>query len=442
MPCKIAVLERHSKPGRKLSATGNGHCNVSNLNAAKQKNIRYHSEYPLLFETVLEQFTPEQTIDFFKTIGIPCHTKENGKVYPFCEQAQSVISMFEQELAFLGIDTICNAEVKSIAKTLDKAVYEISGIKALSASGSGSQDTFKDSRPSETTESFRLLSRKVIVAAGGKASPALSSDGLGYSLLQPLNHTCTELFPAIVQLGTATDFTAPLTGTKWDAGISLMCVTKSQTDHAPEEIREILQKESGELLFTKYGISGPPVLQLARSVAKGAELSNQSEYYAVIDFLEGFSVKELIAFLSERIRILPALPIRNFLVGIVPLKLASAMAKKIFSHREGQPVSAITERDLAMVVTHLKKFPLKITGTTGWKEAQVTAGGIRCDELDPKTLESNRCKGLYITGELLDVDGDCGGFNLQFAWASGYTAGLSAAKSLSEEKADEAWKQT
>jgi predicted flavoprotein YhiN len=105
-------------------------------------------------------------------------------------------------------------------------------------------------------------------------------------------------------------------------------------------------------------------------------------------------------------------------------------------------ISTMTERDLALMIACLKQFPLKITGTTGWKEAQVTAGGIRCDELDPQTLESRRCKGLYITGELLDVDGDCGGFNLQFAWASGYCAGLNAAKSLKEEKRDGGWDQT
>ena len=345
-PCRIAVLERHSKPGRKLSATGNGHCNLSNLDAVKQKDLHYHSEYPLLYQTVLDQFSPQQTVEFFKTIGILCHTKEDNRVYPFCEQAQSVVAMFLQEMDSLGIEMVCNTEARSIIRRVDRTGYEISGVRSLPASGTEKSKDSQDPKREGVEEPFRLLSRRVIVAAGGKASPALSSDGLGYSLLQSLNHSCTDLFPAIVQLETETDFISSLAGTKWDAGISLMHVMKNQTKNVPDEVREILQKESGELLFTKYGISGPPVLQLARSASRGISMSDDSAYYAVIDFIEAFPVKQLVALLSERISMMQGRPVRNFLVGIVPLKLASAITRKVFSHREDQMISTMTERDL------------------------------------------------------------------------------------------------
>lgn len=454
---KIAIIEKHSKLGRKLLATGNGHCNLSNQDASINKTIHYHSEFPLLYETILDKFVPEQTVDFFQSIGILSTTRDNGKIYPFCEQAFSVVNAFEQELASLQVEIFYNSEVSGISRcNIDEQTeksFKITGIKSEHRISGNNNDNILQ-------EPFCLFSRKVIIATGGKASPALSSDGLGYPLLKQLSHTCTQIFPAIVQLKTNTDFISTLSGMKWNAGISLVKIISNykgkidkleeakdvieakeakeieeKEENSSENIfkqsgRTIIKKESGEILFTKYGVSGPPVLQLARHLNGYIEQNPEVEYYAVIDFLERFDIKELIILLKKRIEDFGTRPIRQFLVGIIPFKIAVALAKKIFTHRENLPISTISDRDLAILVSHLKMFPLKITGTTSWDDAQVTAGGIHCDELDPYSLESKLCEGVYITGEVLDVDGDCGGYNLQFAWASGYIAGENAAAAI------------
>ncbi len=417
---RIGVLERHGRPGRKLSATGNGHCNLSHQDASSCKNLYYHSEAPFLFESVLDRFTPEQAEAFFESIGILCHTKDDGKIYPFCEQAAAVVSALEQELSSLGVEILCHMEVCSIAPAPDGSEIEIACVRTAARK----EEIRAERSPvqGEQRAPEVLKARRIIAATGGMASPSLSSEGLGYALLESLGHTCTRIFPSVVQLFTEEDFVAPLAGTKWNAGISLMRVFG-----APRaQVRDVVRKESGELLFTKYGLSGPPILQLARFVGESMRHENETDFYAVIDFLEEFSVKELIGLLSKRIRQQPAYPVRSLLTGILPLKIAAAFIEKQFALAADRPFSSITDREMAILISRLKQFPIRITGTAGWKDAQVTAGGIRCDEADPETLESKCCKGLYLAGELLDVDG----FNLQFALASGTIAGESAARSL------------
>lgn len=408
---KIAIVERHNKIGRKLLATGNGHCNLSNLNITEEDiGEHYYSESPLLFRTVLNGFMPERTINFFEKIGVLCHSRDDGKIYPFCEQAYSVVEAMEQELNFLGVKIILDSEVVELSKTDN--CFQLD----LAASDS-------------------LFADKVIVSAGGKASPALSSNGLGYDLLKRFSHTCTELFPAIVQLKTETDFIAPLAGTRWNAEIRLVRVT---FDRNHMEKGEIIRKETGELLFTKYGISGPPVLQLARHIQKSSshhqeDVECDTSHFVLIDFMNEFNSAQLVDILSDRIAGFGKRTIRQLLIGMLPFKIAGALVRKNFPSRENQCISTISPKDLALIVTQIKNFPLKITGTTGWDEAQITAGGIKCTEIDEKTLESRFCGGLYIAGEILDVDGDCGGYNLQFAWASGHAAGESAAKAIYKE---------
>lgn len=425
---RIALIERHAKLGRKVAATGNGRCNLSNIDATQHKSIHYHSEFPPLFETVLDRFDPKQAIRFFESMGIWCTTTAEEKIYPFCEQASTVVHAFSQELSICHVEILLDHDVQNIRVENPEGTFTVTGL--------WHDPAFSDGETGHT-KPFCLFSRRLVAATGGKASPALSSDGSGYGLLHSLSHSCTLLFPAIVQLKTETDFIASLAGIKWNVGISLMHITRKNDEKSKTpggaSVREIIRKESGELLFTKYGISGPPVLQLARHLAACSGPENGEACYAVINFLETYSTRELIGLLSDRIREFGSRPIRDFLVGIIPYKIAGALVKKVFPQKENRPVSSISEQELAILVTQLQMFPLKICGTAGWTEAQVTAGGIRCDELNPETLESNLCKGLYIAGEVLDVDGDCGGYNLQFAWASGWIAGENAAKSLLPE---------
>lgn len=493
----IIILERHAKSGRKLLATGNGRCNLSNENINSETLDRYfHSSQPEFYRKLLSKFTVADTIEYFESMGIMSTTLEDGKIYPYCKQAFSVVDALGNELRELGVKVMHSCEVGKITKVNQGSALTshdkicTSTIENVSTdpeieSMNPDEDLFelicKDLQDRENPEVQTIHAKRVIVSAGGKASPSLSSDGLGYALLGSLGHSITPLHPSIVQLKTVKDINAGLDGLKWDVKISLVQAIENPTAEPSSKIKSneiksgkdkftnsmsangsssivlqssssnsennnssdsiskqytplmaIVKEETGELLFTDYGISGPVVLQLARHACA----IDESKFYALIDFLPEHSIEEVLELLKKRIKSMGNRPIRRLLVGVLPFKLALAITDKIFKGTAEKPIRGITSQELANLITKIKGYPFKITGTLGWDNAQVTAGGISCNEVDAETCESLICKNLYITGEVLDVDGDCGGFNLQFAWASGYIAGESAARSINDNPKD------
>ncbi len=358
----FALFEKKERVGKKLLATGNGRCNLWNKDESLS---RYHGDAEFA-SYALERFGNQELKAFFEKIGVP--TKAEGeKIYPYSLQASSVLDMLRLSE---GMSEKCDTEVLKINPRKN-------GFFVVTKNG----EEFFD---------------KVIVATGGKAAKNLSGGG-AYNLLTDLGHKLTPLKPAIVQL--KCEGTKALEGIKTDAAVKLG-----------------EREETGEVLFTAYGLSGPPVLQLSRD-AKGKELS--------LDIVPELTYNEVLDILKRRKQI-SYLTLENLFTGFLNKKIGREIIKKCELGPLSKKAYDLSERDLKKLASLVKNLSFHITDTKGFEDAQVTAGGILCRDFNKKTMESKINKGLYAAGEILDVDGDCGGFNLKWAFSSALLATLSA----------------
>jgi flavoprotein family protein len=379
---EVIILERKDRILKKVLITGNGRCNITNVNA----NIsNYFGKNISSVENILNRFTPQDTMDFFNELGIVCNEENRGKVYPLSGQASSVVDALRFEAEKLGIKIETEFYVRKIEK-----------------------DGFKFKIYSEDKK--KIEAGRVILAAGGQSYPELGSNGSGFELAKELGHSVTKLSPSIVQLKTEKNQVKGLQGIKTDVAVTAYGDNKKICTY------------DGELLFTDYGISGNVVFNISfvMPLYKNVEFE--------IDFMEKFDYNELYEMLKERKRILSHLTMENYFNGMINKKLGQFLSKVSGIEKLSKPVKDLNDSDIRKLCTVLKKYRVKILETTGFKNAQVTAGGVSLDEVNTETLESKIVKGLYFSGEVLDVYGECGGFNLQWAWASGYIAGENAAK--------------
>lgn len=374
----VAIFESNQRAGKKLLTTGNGRCNLGN---AGNLSGRYHGDTAFA-ERVLNKFTTSNTIDFFNSIGIECIELEEGKLYPMCLQANGVVDQLRFATDELKIDTLTEHRVEKIEHKGNSFIIYVN----------------------DTT----YTAKKVIIATGGVAAPKSGSKGDGYTFLTNFGHSKTPTRPAIVQVITKTDLTKALAGIKVEGELSLTTKKGSRT-------------EKGEILFTEYGLSGPPVLQISRMVAECGQGDISIDLLPNIDFSEVFSI------LKRRKDILKNRTADQLLLGFLNKRVGEVVIKSA-GISLSTPIVELKEKDLKDITAKIKNFKMTATGTKGFDNAQVTAGGISTKDFNTDTLESKLIKGLYATGEVLDVDGDCGGFNLQWAWATGYVAGISAAK--------------
>ncbi|MBR3641428.1 MAG: NAD(P)/FAD-dependent oxidoreductase [Oscillibacter sp.] len=372
----VRLLERQNRVGRKLLATGNGRCNLTNLHADA---AYYHGARADFVRPALEAFPVSDTLDFFRSLGLLTVAEESGRVYPLSDQAGSVLDVLR--FALLG----ALAEVRT-----DFSVTEIKK----------NERGFAVSSDTETLEADR-----VIVCCGGKAGGKLGGTGSGYDLLASLGHRVTPLFPALVQIKTDPTFVRSLKGVRADAAAELM------------QNGKVIAARSGEVQFTEYGVSGPVIFDLSRAVSTA-----RGELTLRLDCLRSLTAEELTAWLRERVAARPALTLEDLLVGSVHNRLGRTLLRSA-GFSLAAPVSSLKEKDLPRVVAAVKSFTLPVSGTLGFDGAQVTAGGADTAQFDPHTLQSTLVSGLYAAGEVLDVDGDCGGYNLQWAWSSGRLAG-------------------
>ena len=379
---EVVILERKDRILKKVLITGNGRCNITNVNA----NIsNYFGKNIFSVENILNRFTPQDTMDFFNELGIVCNEENRGKVYPLSGQASSVVDALRFEAEKLGIKIETEFYVRKIEK-----------------------DGFKFKIYSEDKK--KIEAGRVILAAGGQSYPELGSNGSGFELAKELGHSVTKLSPSIVQLKTEKHQVKGLQGIKTDVAVTAYGDNKKICTY------------DGELLFTDYGISGNVVFNISfvMPLYKNVEFE--------IDFMEKFDYNELYEILKERKRILSHLTMENYFNGMINKKLGQFLSKVSGIEKLSKPVKDLNDSDIRKLCTVLKKYRVKILETTGFKNAQVTAGGVSLDEVNTETLESKIVKGLYFSGEVLDVYGECGGFNLQWAWASGYIAGENSAK--------------
>ena len=377
---RVTVLERLDRVGKKLLATGNGRCNLTNLHASP---ARFHSCDSGALRQVMKGMEPRESLDFFASLGLLCRQEDEGRVYPKCNQASMVVDVLLQELERLNIRTQCGCTVRGIRPGRNEWIVE--------------------------TEGGALTAGAVILTTGGKAAPKLGSDGSGYALAKALGHSCTPLYPALVALKCDRNGLGGLKGIRAEAGLTLLAGSR------------VLGRDAGEIQFTDYGLSGIPAMQLSGRLAG---LRPGERCTALVDLFPEWSLETLARELKARQKRQATL--ETLLLGTVHKRLAYAVLKSTGLQPLSRPSASLSDGDLQRLADSLKAWRFRVTGTQGWDAAQVTGGGIPLDEVDPDTMESRRQPGLYLAGELLDVTGDCGGFNLHWAWCIAIRAGRSA----------------
>lgn len=367
---KVTILEQNGKLGKKILSTGNGRCNMTNLD---QNPACYRSSVPSFAQKVLETFSVEETLSFFKELGIFSKNR-NGYIYPRSNQAVSVVEALEMEARRLRIKCKTQEEVVSIEKME-------SGFSVL-------------------TKTWHYDCDSVIMACGSKASVIEGSNGSGYVLARKLGHTIIEPLPALVGLKGIGTYFSKWAGVRCDATVTLKIAEES------------IISDTGEIQLTDYGISGIPVFQISRYASRA--LAEKQTVSVELDFIPDMSEQEIVEELIRLAETDSSKKVRNLLTGLLPSKLIDTLVEKT----DGIP--EIAEK--------IKHFIIPIKEPMDFTHAQVCTGGVSCEEIDADTMESKRIPGIYFCGELTDVDGACGGYNLQWAWSSGYLAGLSASK--------------
>ena len=373
---QVVLMERQARVGRKLAATGNGRCNLTNLHAMESG---YHGE-DKFWERALADFTVEDTMNWFRGLGLYTVAEDSGRVYPYSDQANSVV------------DVLRFALEKSNIRLL-------TGFEVVKAKGSG--NGFRIESADE-----EIFCDKLIVACGGLAGTKLGGSMSGYKLLRGFGHKCTKLRPTLVQLRSGWSGCTALKGVRANC-------------HAAIFRDGLLHSEStGELQFTEFGLSGPVMFEISRDACQGS-----GEWVCRLDFLPHMEKEELRQELLRRR--MGNWNVEELLTGILHNRLGRVLSQSA-GIRGNRKITDLSDDELDAVCDAVKNLEVSLTEPMGMDAAQVTAGGIVTAEFDPATMESRLVPGLYACGEVLDVDGDCGGYNLQWAWSSGHLAGCHA----------------
>ncbi len=373
----IIMLESKNRVGKKLLTTGNGRCNIANISTDIS---HYHSESIKSVIKILEQFTLTDTENFFDSIGIKLKC-EGEKLFPYSLQASSVLDALRYECERLGVTTVCDSKVVSV-----------------------------DKNGNVKTDSEVYFAKSIIVSCGGRAAPSTGSDGNGYGLLKSIGHRIIEPRPAIVPLRTELSDIKALKGVRSECKLTLKCGSDSLSYY-------------DEVLFTEYGISGPAAMQLSRFVSVKHRNEN---VVAVIDFLPEIQFKEVLEYLFERKAIAFENRAENLTLGLLNKRVGQAVLKKC-GLNVNDDCSQYTDGQIMSICAAIKSYSVNVTGECGFDAAQTTAGGVNLSEFNTN-LQSKFSDFIFACGEVLDCDGDCGGFNLQWAWSSGYVAGTSASE--------------
>lgn len=380
---KVTLLEKNKQTGKKLLATGNGRCNFTNRN---QTLSRYRTQNPEFVKEVLNAFSMPDTVGFFEELGIAVRDRA-GYLYPNSGQAASIAEVLRLETQRLQVKTACNTEVLAIEKKEDHFFAETGG--------------------------WTYEADAVILACGSKAAPKTGSTGDGYRFAKSMGHHVIAPLPALTGLYAAEKDCRKLAGVRMDAKTELFIDGRSCTE------------EEGEVQFTSYGVSGIPVFQVSRYVSRALERGEKCELY--LDFWPTHEAEQIVRMLESRQEYTGNRAGTDILLGMFPEKLSQVLLERsgISLKKKGRDW---TSADRERLAKQIKQFRFSITRCRGYEQAQVCTGGVPLTELKGISMESRLVPGLYLAGELLDVDGACGGYNLQWAWSSGFLAGVHAAE--------------
>ena len=383
---RVTILEHKERIGKKILSTGNGRCNFTNT---YQTPACYRSDNRDFAWNIIQKFNVEKTISFFKELGI--YPKDrNGYLYPYSDQAAAILEVLQIEVAKLDICVMTEINVLDI-QPVKRGICI-------------------------TTDKKTITADSVILACGSKAAPVTGSDGSGYQLAKLFGHRIVPVLPALVQLRCAEKFYKSISGVRVQGTVEIYA----------DDI--FLASDTGEIQLTNYGISGIPVFQVSRYAAKA--LYKKQSVTAVLNFMPDMNKDEFLLFLQERITLCPYKTLDEFFTGVFPKKLCELWIRLSRLPKEMR-VSDLSGEQLEKLVLLIQHLRTHITETNSFEQAQICCGGVDTTEINPDTLESNYVPGIYFAGELLDVDGICGGYNLQWAWSSGYVAGKEAAGNAS-----------
>lgn len=377
----VAILEGTDRVGKKILTTGNGRCNITNKNMSLN---RYYSSNKEFFNHTLKNFSLNDTINFFYSLGLPIVDLEDGKMYPMSLQASSVLDILRLALNERDIPMYLSSKVKSVKKIKDR--FQLT-----------------------TTDENIFYCDKLILSCGGKSAPNTGSDGSGFTLAQSLGHKIIPPVPGLVQLKLKYNKLKALSGIKFD-GVAEAYVNNTS-----------IRKEFGELLFTDYGISGPPVLQLSSKISRA--LYEKKSVTLLVDMCPNIEYEELKNFLENHWGTFNYRSVYESLVGVINKKLIPIVLKESEISDIHKPCIELTWKEKSSLLNLLKRWEFEVYDTNSFSNSQVTCGGVDTAYVNSETLESTIVPNLYFTGEVLDVHGDCGGFNLQWAWSSGYLVG-------------------
>ena len=378
--CNVTILERNNKCGKKILLTGNGRCNFYNEN---QDIKHYHSSNIELFKEILES-KKDEILPFFKDLGI-VYKNNNGYYYPYSNQSTSIVNALFNKVKKLKIEIIKDTLVTKIEKKDKFIIY---------------------------SDNNKFYADKVILACGSSSYPKTGSDGNGYILVRNLGHKINKVLPSLVQLVGEESFYKEWKGIRCDAKLTLF------------ENDKKIKEERGELQLTDYGISGICTFNLSALVSRG--LNKNKKEVIEINFIPWFDKgkKEFLTWMNDQNNKLSNYKLKDILEGFLNYKLVSFLLK-LSNIKED---ATWNEVDKEKLIDLIMSFKFKVKETKSFENSQTCIGGVPLEEINTKTMESKIIKGLYLTGELLDVDGDCGGYNLSFAWMSGMLAGESVRK--------------
>lgn len=394
---KIAILDRTFTLGRKILVCGAGRCNVTNIHLDKSIENHYYGANSEFVKSIFSQFSYKDIVNFFNDLGVELYVERKtdiGKLFPVTDQAKTITALLENELKILGIDIHINTEVVKAIKGHDTFVLDA--------------NTLNQEGKAVTTNQFQ--SKYLIISAGGKTYPALGSNGSGYSLAQSFGHSIITPVPSALPIVTKNPLSQELQGVKMELEVTSII-----------EGNEI-KTRTDDVMFTQYGLSGPAILNISREISIHINRENKSNVQAKINFFPGKTANDVRDILGKRWNKRPTLTLEESLFGLFPTKIPAALLK-VIGLDKNLPVNKLSEEQINLLVTSLTSYKVEIQATRGWNEAEFTAGGIDTKEVKESTLESKLVNGLYFCGEILDVDGDVGGFNLSWAWSSGNTAG-------------------